>query len=150
MMLSEVINSHTPLREKFAVRSKEDYEILQHKLIEANLHQGQLRRHSYGKSVSTLRDNDTRPAKFPLFCDYKGRLSRRSRVRGYQVGTGGLRLRAHAKWQKVSISYSNILAGISRNSMAFRAVTLSVARDGESDLQKATRLPKWSPRNSRR
>ena len=49
-----------------------------------------------GIRVSTLRDKDTRPAKFLLFFDYKGRLSGRSRVRGYQAGTGDVKLRTHS------------------------------------------------------
>jgi hypothetical protein len=154
MMLSGVIDSHAPLREKFAVRSEEDCEILRRKTIKANLHQGQLGRQSYGKGVSTLRDNDTRPAKFSLFCDYKGRLSRRSRVRGYQAGTGsrnrGIKTPGTRCLAEKSPFFARIYGPELKKPVVSRTVTLSVAWDGECDLHKAVYLPKWSPRDSRR
>src|SRR5260221_8173666 len=91
MILSEVSNSDTLPREEFAVRSEEGYERVRCKAMKTNLHQGQPGHQSSGASESTLRDNYTRPAKSSLFCDYKGGLSGRSRVRGYQSGTGDVR-----------------------------------------------------------
>src|ERR1700730_13218078 len=95
MMLSEVMKSDTLPREKFAVCFEEGYESLRCKTLKTNFHAGQLGRQSFGTRASSLQANDTRPMKFSLFCDYKGRLSGRSRVRGYQGGTLGVRLRTH-------------------------------------------------------
>src|ERR1700704_2324240 len=96
MILNEVINSGTLPQKKFVVRSEEDYESLQCKTMKTNLFQGQLGRRSSGIACPHFRNNDTRPAKFLLFSDYKGRLSGWSRVRGYQTGTGGVNLQTHS------------------------------------------------------
>lgn len=96
MMLSEVMKSDTLPRVKFAVCSEEGYKYLRRKPIKSNFHLGQLGRQSFGTRASSVQANDTRPVKFPLFCDYKGRLSGRSRVRGYQGGTPDVRLRTHS------------------------------------------------------
>src|SRR5882762_10395998 len=95
MMLSDVMKSDTPPRVKFAVCSEEGYESLRCKTLKTIFHLGQLGRQSFGTSSSSLQVNDTRPANFALFFHYKGRLSGRSRVRGYQGGTGGVRLHTH-------------------------------------------------------
>src|ERR1035441_5455556 len=88
MMLSEVINSGAPPGERFAARSERDNE-------NPRPHTDQNNRACgvpsppfvCGKAHIPATNNYTYPAKFLRFCDYKGRLSRQSRVREYQTGT---------------------------------------------------------------
>src|SRR5260370_5186977 len=67
MMLSEVIESVTPSRKKFDVRSKEGNESLRRNTIKVIPHQRWLGRQSFGKSESTLRNTTPVPKNFLSF-----------------------------------------------------------------------------------
>src|SRR6202521_4178873 len=121
MMLSEVMKSDALPRVKFAVCSEEGYESLRCKILKTIFHPEQLGRQSFGTRASSLQVNDTRPVKFPLFCDYKGRLSGRSRVRGYQGGTRDVRLRTHSD----SLKFHNLRLPEMRTGTSTMAISAS-------------------------